>query len=184
MKPLAIFLVILVIAALAGIGYLYFTSNITVSFVSVTATDPASQLDTFDQVKAAVGNDTFVGTRYSSAPLTGAEDYLFYTWTVHLENQSFLPADTIEIQVTPMAGDALLIGDTALHHQAGSRLANHLVGNHGTTQTLRVVVEQPNEVTHSFFMIGGHLACLCFDHKRALLLVQNVDEMPHRFVFA
>ena len=115
MKPLAIFLVILVIAALAGIGYLYFTSNITVSFVSVTATDPASQLDTFDQVKAAVENDTFVGTRYSSAPLTGAEDYLFYTWTVHLENQSFLPADTIEIQVTPMAGDALLIGDTTLH---------------------------------------------------------------------
>lgn len=115
MKPLAIFLVILVIAALAGIGYLYFTSNITVSFVSVTATDPASQLDTFDQVKAAVENDTFVGTRYSSVPLTGAEDYLFYTWTVHLENQSFLPADTIEIQVTPMAGDALLIGDTALH---------------------------------------------------------------------
>lgn len=69
MKPLAIFLVILVIAALAGVGYLYFTSNITVSFVSVTATDPASQLDTFDQVKAAVENDTFVGTRYSSAPL-------------------------------------------------------------------------------------------------------------------
>lgn len=116
MKPLAIFLVILVIAALAGVGYLYFTSNVVVSFVSVTATDPASQLDTFSQIKSAVENETFVGTRYSSAPLTGPEDYLFYTWTVHLENNSFLPADTLEIQVTPMAGDALLIGDTAAHN--------------------------------------------------------------------
>ena len=73
---------------------------------------------------------------------------------------------------------------TALHNQSGCCLANHLVGNHGTTQTLRVVVEQPDKVTHTFFMIGGHLACLCLDHKRALLLVQKVDEMLHRFVFA
>ena len=112
MKPLAIFLVILVIASLAGVGYLYFTSNIVVSFVSVTATDPVTQPDVFDQVKTATENGAFVGTLYSSAPLTGPEDYLFYTWTVRLENNSFLPADTIEIQVTPMAGDALMIGDT------------------------------------------------------------------------
>jgi len=115
MKPLAIFLVILVIAALAGVGYLYFTSKVVVSFVSVTATDPVSQLDAFNQVKDATENDTFVGTRFSTAPLTGPEDYLFYTWTVNLKNNSFLPADTIEIQVTPMSGDVLVIGDTAAH---------------------------------------------------------------------
>ena len=115
LKPLAILLVLLVIAALVGVGYLWFTSNLTVSFSSVVATDPVTQADAFSQIKTSLENETFVGTKYSSAPLTGPEDYLFYTWTVHLENQSFLPADTIEIQVTPMAGDALLIGDTALH---------------------------------------------------------------------
>ena len=43
MKPLAIILVILVLAALVGVGYLYFTSNLTVSFSSVVATDPVNQ---------------------------------------------------------------------------------------------------------------------------------------------
>ena len=50
-----------------------------------------------------------------SVKSTGPEDYLFYTWNIHLENKSFLPIDTIEIQVTPMSGDVLLIGDTANH---------------------------------------------------------------------
>ena len=115
MKPLAVFLVILVIAALIGVGFLWFSSSLTVTFSSVVATDPVSQANAFGEIRTAVENGTFVGTRYSSAPLTGPEDYLFYTWTLHLENTSFLPADTIEIQVTPMAGDVLLVGDTVNH---------------------------------------------------------------------
>lgn len=116
MKPLAIFLVILVIAALVGVGYLYFTSNLTVSFASVVATDPMDQPDAFNQIKNALESETFVGTKFSALPLAGPEDCLFYTWTVHLENNSFLPADTIEIQITPMTGDILLLGDTQQHN--------------------------------------------------------------------
>ena len=115
MKPLAIFLVILVLAALVGVGWLYFNSNLTVSFSSVVVTDPVTQADYFSQLKSSLESDAFIGTRYETDPLTVPEDYLFYTWTVHLENTSFLPADTIEIQITPMAGDILLFGDTAEH---------------------------------------------------------------------
>ena len=115
MKPLAIILVLLVLAALVGVGYLWFSSTVEVTFSSVVATDPTTQADAFTQIRNAVDNETFVGTRYSTAPLTGPEDYLFYTWNIHLENKSFLPIDTIEIQVTPMSGDVLLIGDTANH---------------------------------------------------------------------
>ncbi len=115
MKPLAIILIILVLAAFVGVGYLYFTSNLTVAFSSVVATDPVDQTEAFSQIKAAVENETFVGTRFSSEPLGSPEGYLFYTWTLHLENNSFLPADTIEIQITPMTGDVLLLGDTARH---------------------------------------------------------------------
>ncbi len=115
MKPLAIILVILVLAALVGVGYLYFTSNLTVSFSSVVATDPVNQMEAFSQIRTAVENVTFIGTRFSAEQLGGPEDYLFYTWTVHLENKSFLPADTVEIQITPMTGDVLLLGDTEEH---------------------------------------------------------------------
>ena len=52
MKPLAIILIILVLAALVGVGYLYFTSNLTVTFSSVVATDPVDQAEAFDQLVA------------------------------------------------------------------------------------------------------------------------------------
>ena len=115
MKPFAIFLVILLLAAIAGVGYLYFTSNLTVSFSSCVAVDPLTQMDYFTQLKSSLENETFVGTRFDSAPLSSADQYLFYTWTLHLENNSALPADVIEIQVTPMTGDVLQLGDTAEH---------------------------------------------------------------------
>ena len=124
MKPLAIILVILVLAALVGVGYLYFTSNLTVSFSSVVATDPVNQTEAFSQIRTAVENETFIGTRFSSEQLGDPEDYLFYTWTVHLENKSFLPADTVEIQITPMTGDVLLLGDTEEHSLDSRRTAN------------------------------------------------------------
>lgn len=124
MKPLAIILVILVLAALVSVGYLYFTSNLTVSFSSVVATDPVNQTEAFSQIKAAVEDETFIGTRFSAEQLGGPEDYLFYTWTVHLDNRSFLPADTVEIQITPMTGDVLLLGDTEEHSLYSRRTAD------------------------------------------------------------
>jgi len=112
MKPLAIFLVILVLAAVIGVGYLYFTSNLTVQFSSCIVTDPVIQTEAFAQLKSSLETDTFVGTRYVSDLPESPEGYLFYTWDVHLENRSFLPADTIEIQITPMNGDVLLYGSS------------------------------------------------------------------------
>ena len=115
MKPLAIILIILVLAALVGVGYLYFTSNLTVTFSSVVATDPVDQAEAFDQVRTSVENETFIGTKYSAEQLAGPENYLFYTWTVHMDNKTFLPATVMEVQITPMSGDVLVIGDPAEH---------------------------------------------------------------------
>ena len=115
MKALAIFLVILVIAAVAGVGYLYISSNMEVTFASVTAVDPVTQTDAFNQLKTSLSNGTFIGTQYDTDPLSAPENYIWYTWTVHLDNKSFLPADVVEIQITPMTGDVLRYGDTAEH---------------------------------------------------------------------
>ena len=121
MKPLAVILILLVLAALVGVGYLYFTSNLTVAFDSVVATDPLSQSDFFARIRSEVETETFTGTRYTDEPVSAPEDYLFYTWTVHLENHSFLPADTVEIRVTPMTGDVLLLGDLEQHSLASRK---------------------------------------------------------------
>ena len=115
MKVFAIILVFMVIAALIGVGFLYFNSTLTATFASVIVTDPVTQQDAFDQLKSSLDAETFVGTRFSTSLLSSPENYLFYTWTVHLENKSFLPVDSIEIQITPMSGDVLLYGDISEH---------------------------------------------------------------------
>ena len=115
MKALGIFLLVLVLAAGAGIGYLYFNSNLTVTFSECIADDPVGRQDVFSSVAHSLEAGSFVGTRYSEEELTSPEDYLFYTWTMHLENHSFLTANVIEIQVTPMSGDVLRIGDPTEH---------------------------------------------------------------------
>ena len=54
MKPLAILLVVLVLAALAGVGWFYFNSTLSVSFSSCTAVDPVTQADVFARLKESV----------------------------------------------------------------------------------------------------------------------------------
>ncbi len=115
MKVLAVLLVIVLVAAVIGVGYLYFSSNLEVTFDSVVATDPVAQADAFTRLKNSLEDDTFIGIVYDASSLSGPENYIFYTWTVHLDNKSFLPVDTVEIQVTPMSGDVLRYGDTAEH---------------------------------------------------------------------
>jgi hypothetical protein len=115
MKVVAIFLVVLCLAAIAGLGWLYLNSNLTVSFAQVIATDPVTQPEAFSTVKNGIASDTFTGTSFTGGEMGSPEDYLFYTWTVHLENNSFLPARVIEMRITPMSGDVLVLGDMTEH---------------------------------------------------------------------
>ena len=141
MKAAAILLVLLVLAALFGVGWLYFNSNLEVTFVNCIADDPVSRQDVFNSLKSSLENGSFVGTVYnSSAGLSSPEDYLFYTWTVRLENKSFLPVNVIEIQVTPMSGDILCIGDPS-EHTLSPRRSSELSVTLLTARTMHSVRE-------------------------------------------
>ena len=115
MKPFAIVLIILVLAAVAGVGWLYLNANLTVSFESYIATDGVTQADFFDQVKKQVANGSFIGTLYGDQDLQAADQYQFLTYTVSLDNHAFLKAETAEIRITPMQGDVLMLGDEQEH---------------------------------------------------------------------
>ena len=90
MKPLGIILIILVLAAIVWFGYLYLNARIDVLFKECIATDAMTQLDYFDSLKAKVKSSTFIGTRFSSEELAAADQYQFLTYTVTLDNHSFL----------------------------------------------------------------------------------------------
>jgi hypothetical protein len=115
MKPFAIILIILVLAAVVGIGWLYFNANLTVVFDSCIATDGVSQAEYFDQLKKQVSGGTFIGTLYGGKDLLTADQYQFLTYTLHFNNHSFLKAEVIEIRITPMQGDVIQIGEEYVH---------------------------------------------------------------------
>ena len=149
MKALAIFLVIVLLAAVVGVGYLYFSSNLEISFASVAAVDPFTQQDAFSQLKSSLENGTFVGIRYDASPLATPDNYLWYTWTLHLENKSFLKADTIEVQVTPMSGDILRHGDTAEF-----TLDSHMKGDLSVTMLTSRSMHSVREAIVSWYVWG------------------------------
>ena len=115
MKPFAIILIILVLAAVCGIGYLYLTAKLDVQFVSCIATDAVSQADYFNGLKEKLASSSFTGTRFISGEPESPEQYQFLTYTVRLNNHAFLKAEIIEIHITPMKGDVLQVGDEVAH---------------------------------------------------------------------
>lgn len=112
MKAAAIISVILLIVCLLGIGVLYATAGMAVESVGVIAVEASTQPDLFNQLRQQVEAGSVIGTAYTSQTwLDDASNYQFYTYTIRLRNDCFVTADMIEVQVTPMDGDVLQIGD-------------------------------------------------------------------------
>ncbi len=112
MKIVAVLLVIALVVAVCGVGYLYMTASVTVTAVGMTATEAAAQQATFDKLKTDLEQGSLVGTLFQSgAQLGQAEDYQFYTYTVRLRNSCMLLCDMVELQVTPREGDILQMGN-------------------------------------------------------------------------
>ncbi len=116
MKPLAIILIILVLAAVCAVGYLYLSAGLDIRFVDCVATDTVSQLDKFNELKAKIESSSFVGTRYTTEDISAADNYQFLTYTIRLNNHAFLTAELVEIRITPMQGDVYQVGWETWHN--------------------------------------------------------------------
>ena len=111
MKYFAILTVLILIAALAGVGYMYMTANIYVEATGVTALEAANQPVLFGELRQQLRLGAVTGTPFVQAQeLTDAQNYQFLTYTVRIKNDTAVTADMVELQVTPMAGDILQIG--------------------------------------------------------------------------
>ena len=111
MKYFAILTVLLLIVTLVGVGYLYMTANVVVEATGVSAVPTASQPELFDSLATQMRLGAVIGTPFIAAQeLSAPENYQFYTYTVRLRNNCAAPADMVELQVAPMAGDVLQIG--------------------------------------------------------------------------
>ena len=150
MKAAAIISVILLIVCLLGIGVLYATSGTTVESVGVIAVEAATQPELFNQLRQQVESGSVLGTAYTSQTwLDGAENYQFYTYTLRLRNDCFVPADMIEVQVTPMDGDVLQIGDYSV-----KQLTARTTGDLQVTILTAIGMHPVRELNVSYYVWG------------------------------
>ena len=107
MRAAAIILLILCLAAAGLTGYLYFNTSVIITGITCIATDAAEQAELFAQLKTQAQNGTFTGMPFATAEIGEAGSYQFYTYTVHMTNQTFVKAEVAEVRITPMNGDVL-----------------------------------------------------------------------------
>ncbi|MGN0777642.1 MAG: hypothetical protein ACI4MJ_00695 [Aristaeellaceae bacterium] len=149
MKYAAIAAALLLIVSLVGVGCLYLTANVTVEAVGVVAVEAATQAEVFSTLKEQQRTGQVVGTAFTSEPLGDAADYQFYTYTVRLKNSCFLSADMVELQVTPMTGDVLQIGDTS-----AKALAPRTMGDLQATILTDIGMHAIRELNVTYYMWG------------------------------
>lgn len=111
MKFLAMLMVLILLAGVVGVGWLYMTSTVTVEAARVVAMEASAQEEFFRTLRDQVASGHVIGTLYDADALGDSAGYQFYTYTVRLKNNTFLTADMVELQVTPMDGDVLQVGD-------------------------------------------------------------------------
>ncbi len=149
MKPLAIGLIILCLAAVVGVGYLYVTAEVTVTETGCVALDAANAAETFLGLKDDLNNDSFVGTVFGDGKLGEAQEYQFYTYTLRVQNATFIPANVVELQVVPVSGDELQLGDSTRHD-----LNARSVGNFQAAILTRKGIHHVREVILTWYQWG------------------------------
>ena len=149
MKPIAILLILLCIAALIGVGFLYATSNVVIEGYGCIAYETSQQLDAFNALKTGTVSDSFTETLFTESEIGDPDDYQFYEYTLRLQNNSFLKAEVIEIQVTPMSGDVAQLSAPDEKH-----LSPRSSGDFSTTILTSREMHNIRELTVSYYFWG------------------------------
>jgi hypothetical protein len=105
-------MVVLLVLAVAGAGYLYTTARIAVEALGAQAYEAQSQQPTFDDLKRRLENNAVMGTVFKNEPLGDSSEYAFVTYTARLRNDSLIAADMVEVQIVPVDKDILQMGNT------------------------------------------------------------------------
>ena len=107
MKYVAIFMVVLVIAA-AGLGaYTYANAGLQVVSVELKTAAGGERVQEFTALQTAVDRGALNGTAFTKSVPGAAADYSFFTYTFRLRNGGLIDAEMVEIQPIPANGDVL-----------------------------------------------------------------------------
>ena len=108
MKAIAKFLTVVTLIVLLAGGYVYWAAALQVLPESGLVESAADRVQVFDNIvsTARVGSSDLIVYSDTSG---SAEQYSFVTYTLRLRNMNALPAEWLQLDLTPQQGDVLLV---------------------------------------------------------------------------
>ena len=112
MRTLAIILLALVLAVGGALGWALYHSNLQVTGKALQTLPAVERAAQFDALRAAVSQQSLLGTVVKKGDMGPAENYSYYIYTLRLKNSGLVPAEMVEMQIAPISSDVLFYGDT------------------------------------------------------------------------
>ena len=110
MKTAAIVMIVLVLAVGGALGWALFNTNLRVIAKGMQVYPAQERIGEFEQVKLAANQRSLLGTLLKTGGLGEAKDYSFYVYSLRLKNNGLVPAEMVEMQISPIAQDVLFYG--------------------------------------------------------------------------
>ncbi len=107
MKILAALVAVVTLIALAAGGYTWYTATLTVTLENAQVISAKDQPEEFARRRAELENNALQGVIFQESMPGNAEEYSFILYTVTIENKCLLPAEMLELQISPAQGDIM-----------------------------------------------------------------------------
>ena len=103
---------VLVLAVGGTLCWELFHTNLQVTGKALEILPAAERVPQYDALRTAVSRQSLLGTVLKKTEMGPAENYSYYIYTLRLKNNVLVPAEMVEMQVSPIENDVLFYGDT------------------------------------------------------------------------
>ena len=112
MKALAKFLTFVTVLVFLAGGYIYWAAEINVVPGGGLVESAADRTSAFESIRQSteLGSPDLI--MFEDAITAGPDQYVFVTYTLRLRNRNILPAEWLQIDLIPQAGDVLMVKAT------------------------------------------------------------------------
>lgn len=111
MKTAAIVLIVLVLLVGGALCWGLFHTDLEIIGKGLETLNGAERQEDFERLRTAVDRQSLTGTVFKSDALGAPSEYSFYMYTLRLKNSGLVPAEMVEVQISPFSGDVLFYGE-------------------------------------------------------------------------
>lgn len=112
MKYVAIILMIITLAAGGVAVYALLNTSMAVEGQGFQAISASERANEFLTLQSVMDRNALQGVVYRSAALDDPDAYSYYIYTLRLHNKCLVPAEMVELQVSPAQTDVLMYGES------------------------------------------------------------------------